>query len=470
MTDTAVQYSTVSEFLFDIEQQMDLPSWHIDGVAVWDYIRAPLHRTIFRKVTQSDKSNDNNEEGIQTYLKGGYLWGRNILFRNPLFSDCTVLSYGSARRKQMDDGYWWDLQFDPVYEATDFDYLHVEKPFRNGHSTPPKTSNLKYIDFIQYSGVICEKLGLVNTSFSKADHERVIEVETRIEDVFDVTVDVESFAKRKVTKARVRKPLFDLLLRRTDPDVALMSVSYGKESFVAACKDQNVPVAELQHGAIDPYHPGYSFPGESTKSLFPDYLFVWGEFWKENIEFPVPDENVIATGYPYLAQQAKQYKSVKPRDQIVIISQPKAGKELSKFAVKLAKDDQISANIVYKLHPKEYGDWEERYPWLVETAIDIIDSDSPPLYQILAESQKLVGAFSTVIYEGFNFGLKTYLLETPGTSTMEWIFDLENVHVVESTNDFTEYYDERVYIDTTGFFTDSAIEKFEQAINMITHS
>jgi hypothetical protein len=204
------------------------------------------------------------------------------------------------------------------------------------------------------------------------------------------------------------------------------------------------------------------------KSTFPDYYFAWGDFWKENIPFPIPAEQVIVTGYPYLAKEVKKYSSEEYTEQIIVISQPKAGKELSKFALKLENNDHISADVVYKLHPKEYGDWKERYPWLLESGLAIIDDDEPPLYQLLAQSQTLVGAFSTVIYEGFNFGLDTFLLDIPGIQTMEWIFDHENVHVVESIDDFVKVYQTgRHSTDTTQFFADSPVEKLEQAITEI---
>ncbi|MFC7057716.1 hypothetical protein [Halovenus salina] len=470
MATTDIQYSDVSEFLFEIETTLDLCGWEIDGLRVWDYVRAPLQRKLFAELNATGESDSSVEEGLLTYLQGGYLWGRNILLGNPFFEDCAVLSYGTGRRKKLEDGTWWDIYFDPFYTRTEFDYLHVEQHFQNGHKTPARTEDLAYNDFIHYSGTIAHKLGLFDLNYSHEDRDTIDNIKRHTKDRFGRGVEVEPLIERKIRESKARKPLYDKLLERTDPEIAMMTTSYGRESFIRACKDQGVPVAELQHGAIDPYHPGYSFPDDSTKSIFPDYLLVWGEFWKQNIEFPIPDENIIITGYPYLENQVKRYSSNEEREQIIVISQPKAGKSLSKFAIELDGDDRIKSRIIYKLHPKEYEDWDERYPWLLESDLKIIESDVPSLYQLLAQSKTLIGVSSTVIYEGFNFGLETFLLDVPGIEMMEWIFDLDNIYVVGSTDELVERRAKgNRPVNTTRFFADSPVENLRETIIEITN-
>jgi hypothetical protein len=467
MSSTKSDNKNISEFLFDLETTLDLCMWEIDNIRIWDYVRVPLHRQLFETMGLDGETQPSNED-ILTYFKGIYLWGRNIFLRNPLFGDCEILGFSTGRRKKMKDGYWWDIYFDPIYTQKEFDYLHIDQHFNNAHKKPAKTGNLMYNDFIHYSGTICRELGLFDPDFSHGDREMIAEIERHIKNHFNISMHITPLVERKIREAKTRKPLYDLLLERVDPEIALLICSYGRESFIKSCKNKGVPVAELQHGAIDPYHPGYSFQGESTKSIFPDYFFVWGEFWKENIEFPIPDENVIVTGYPYLEIQSDKYNSLDKRDQIVVISQANIGTEISRFAVQLAKDNRVSADIIYKLHPKEYDDWKDCYPWLLDADLTVVDSDNPPLYKLLAESQSLLGVYSTVIYEGLYFGLETFLLEAPGISTMEWVFDLENVSVVDSMDNFVESYQkETEQVDTTLFFADRPIEKLEHAIQRI---
>jgi hypothetical protein len=466
MSSTEIGHVDITEFLFDIEERKDLFSWTVDGVRVWDHIRFSLHRKILREAR--DQSASITHDSYRDFAKGGYLWARNFLVNNPMLGDCRVLGFGTGRRKQLEDGYWWDLYFDPLYENTDFEYLHIELPHANAHLTPAKTDNLRYIELIQYTGAICYKLGLRSATLSQRDRSLIHDIEVEIEDEFDLSVELTGLIEQKVVKLKIKKPLFDLLLHWLDPEIALLTCSYGQETFVKSCKQNGVPVVELQHGAIDPHHPGYSFPGDRSKSLFPDYLFVWGTFWKKNIEYPIPDDRVVSVGFPHQEEQANKYRSVKSQDQIVFISQPSVGEEISKFAVELAADDRITSKIVYKVHPKRYDDWQEVYPWLAAADIDIIASDSPPLYEILAKSRALVGISSTAIYEALHFGPEIYLLNVPSVAMMEWLSHLSHVRIIDSMDDLVENDSvDTTEVDTQLFFTDNAIERMKEGIERI---
>jgi hypothetical protein len=459
----------ISEFLFNLEGEMELFSWTVDGVPVWEYIRVPIHRRILEQTNEEAHSGSHVSGGYREFTKAGYLCARNLFVKNPLLDDSRIMSYGTGRRRKMEDGLWWNRFFDPLYDSTDLDYLHVETPYAHGHPTPAKTEKLRYADFIQYSGPIAYRLGLFEPTLSADDKRTISSIENEISTQFDVSVDVESLLKPRVAKDKARRPLFDLLLRRVDPDVVLLTVSYSKETFVKSCKEHNIPVVEFQHGGFGSKHPGYVFPGDRTKTTFPDYLFVFGDLWKENIDFAIPEENVFAVGFPHLERQVRRYESCETRDQIVFISQRTIGPELSRFATELADDDRISSDIIYKLHPKEYDIWAETYPWLQSADVEVVDEDTPPLYRILSQSHTLVGVYSTVIYEGFNFGLDTYLFDTPGIAQMEWIMDLENVTVVESPDEFVELYRGETFdIDTTQFFADNPIQRIREALAEIT--
>lgn len=466
MSSPEVGHVDITEFLFDVEERNDLFSWTVDGVRVWDHIRFPLHRKILREAR--DQSASITHDSYRDFAKGGYLWGRNLLVKNPLLGDCRVLGLGTGRRKRLQDGYWWDLYFDPLYENTDFEYLHIELPHNNGHLRPAKTDTLRYIELIQYTGAICYKLGLRSATLSERDFSLIRDIEDAIEAEFGLSVELAELIEQKVIKSKAKKPLFDLLLRRLDPEIVLLTCSYGQETFIKSCKQNGVPVVELQHGAIDPHHPGYSFPGDRSKSLFPDYLFVWGEFWRENIEYPIPADRVFAVGFPHQEEQANKYRSLESQDQIVFISQPSVGEEISKFAVDLAADDRLSAKIVYKVHPKRYDDWQEVYPWLAASDIAVIASDSPPLYEILAESRALVGISSTAIYEALHFGPEIYLLNVPSVAMMEWLSHLSHVQIIDSTDDLVENYSgDTTDVDTQPFFAENAIERMEEKIQHI---
>jgi hypothetical protein len=218
----------------------------------------------------------------------------------------------------------------------------------------------------------------------------------------------------------------------------LVVVSYGKEPFVMACKQLGIPVVELQHGVIYPEHLAYSYPGDRIKKSFPDYLLVWGEFWREHTEFPIPDERVIPVGYPYLDQRVERYAGVESEDRLLFISQGTIGEQLSKFALAVDEHPDIDHDIVYKLHPGEYDRWREEYPWLTEANFEVVDDSERDLYRLFAESSVQVGAGSTAVYEGLCFDLETYVYDCPGTHVLQPLVEDGSAEIVSSTDTLVE--------------------------------
>ena len=97
-------------------------------------------------------------------------------------------------------------------------------------------------------------------------------------------------------------------------------------------------------------------------------------------------------------------------------------------------------NIIYKLHPGEYDTWKQNYPELVNDLdnFKVIDNSETPLYQLFAQSNYQVGAFSTAIYEGLMFNCKTFILDVPG---VEYLSDLIKKGYVCQVNDISDLMD-----------------------------
>jgi hypothetical protein len=362
---------------------------------------------------------------------------------------------------------WWDLYCDPLYDVADIDYLHIENPHLMNHYTPAKTERIRYIDFIRFSGAIKRKIGLSDIVISGSVREQLQRVNEAIEAEFGVTVDIIDQAETKLSIRDSIHDLYKLFLQQVNPNVAIVVVSYFRHTFLEACSDLNIPTVELQHGTPDANHFGYSFHGSRMKEVFPDYFFSWGEFWNDQIEFPIPDKNVISVGYPYLEQRVEQYANVESNDQILFLSQGTIGEQLSKFAVKVAEDPEIEYNIVYKLHPGEYDRWQDIYPWLNDSPVTVVDKSEPPLYRLFAESAAQVGVYSTAIYEGLCFGLETYLYDCPDVEKMGVILDEGAATLVSETEELSSIGEGSAGFDRRKFFTPNATDNIVAALSQI---
>lgn len=422
------------EFL-KFEKDHSLFEIRIDNIPIWERIRFGTYRDIAQQ-SGVGQAHTSINLGIKSHLIGVKLWLRNLFHRNPfLAKPSDVMFVGHPRRKQEPDGYWWDLYCDPIHEECSLDSIHFEKTNKLEHQTPAKTERLRYLELIEFGGTIQRKLGLRDITLNNAQKKRLEEIEHAISEKFNAEITLTNKVTRNLRSRRCRLWLYEYLLERVDPEVAVIIVGYGKETFIEACKSKGVSVVELQHGVIYPGHLGYSYPDERTKEMFPDYLLTWGEFWAESVEFPIPDSRVIPVGYPYLEQTVDQYKETPSKEQILFISQGTIGEQLSKFALEVDQHPDIEQEVVYKLHPGEYDRWRDEYPWLVDADFEVVDSSSPPLYQLFAESSAQIGVGSTAVYEGLCFDLETYVFDCSGSQILDPLVESGDAVVVSSVTE-----------------------------------
>lgn len=453
-------FKTLFQDFVEFEAEHDLLGRTVDDVHFWERIRFSIHQRLVDEL-HDDGPNDAAGDEFGDYLAGGRLFLENLVSRNPFVAPSgEFLFYSTGRRKQLDDGLWWDIYVDPIVESVDETYVFLERPYDVSHLTPAKTENRRYTDSIVYASTICEKLGIVDISFSPDEASLLEDITEEIARQFDVSVPVRELVERDLTMRLVQLPLFRRVIRRIDPELAFLVTSYnGRETFVEACRLEDVPVVELQHGVITKYHLGYSYPN-AVKRAFPDYFFAFGEFWKDTVDLPLPDENVFSVGYPFLEREARRYDDVESTDKIVFISQKVVGPELSRFAVTLAESEEGDTRIVYKLHPKEYDTWEKEYPWLQTADIDVV-TDSPALYRIFAESTAQIGVYSTALFEGLYFGLDTYVVDLPGHEYMDPLIEAGCAHRITYPGDYLSAAGTDIEtFDKEYFFETEPIENF----------
>jgi hypothetical protein len=356
---------------------------------------------------------------------------------------------------------------DPLVESTDRDTVFFERPYKISHQRPTKTPQVRYTDLVQYAGNFAHKTGLSSISLSGEEESILSETNEKIRSRFGVDIPLREMVKEDLALRKVRLKLYNKIIKRTEPQMAFLTVSYnGRETFVEACQSQGVPVVELQHGVINKYHMGYSYPHEQ-KNVFPDYFFSFGDFWSERVDLPLPEENIFAVGYPYLEKESQKYLGAESKEAVVIISQASVGERLSRFAKRLAK--RVDERVIYKLHPNEQESWKERYPWLRDSDVSVV-KDDPPLYQLLSETKHQIGVNSTALYEGIYFGLDTFIIEAPGSEYMDYLINNDYATAVTSVDEYLSKQEDetRTQVDVQFFFEEEPIKNFNRIVEELT--
>lgn len=453
-----------------VESDLGLYQWDIDGVYSWNRIREDVLRHCLDSYSY-ESWDEVVESNYREYV--GALWkmGKNVVHGNPyLGCEAEIVLWGQDRRQRGPDGLWWDIHCDPIIDALNRECLYLEFTHDNDYPGEPKTDSIKRLDSIIYLAEAVRILGISSVTLPSDDLEFIQETEDHFSECFGIDIDLERRIKEDLRMRTVQLPLFRTLLQKIDPELALLvSINKVRKTFIEACKSLSIPVVELQHGIIDGYHLRYSYPWNQTpETVTPDYFFAYGEFVNDISEFKLKDR-IHVVGYPYLELQAETYWGNNPKDQILFISQDTVGKTLSKLAEKLDDHTAFDHEIVYKLHPKEYDDWQVRYPELADSSITVI-AEETSLYQLFSESDFQIGVNSTALYEGLYFGVKTllydhsavpvsrYLKEQPGIWRVASVQNVVDIVVREaSTPDFDSEY----------FFAHDSLSKAENKINNI---
>ncbi|MHA2424850.1 MAG: hypothetical protein ACXAEF_08685 [Candidatus Thorarchaeota archaeon] len=422
----------------ELEDKLNLFDLSIQDVLFWERIRFQVYAAVGRRELGKSKAEPGVKSGrsrLKRLLLSIFKLSKNALF--PPKSD--VLMVCSARRLLEKDGLYWDIYTDPIIEAINPTPLAIETHFENRHYSPAKTEKLRFLDYIEFLSYVKRRLGFVKISLASEEVDILKQIEQEIENKYSFQLDMVTLTKRILEERKARLPSYRKMLKRARPKIVIFAQSYGWEDLIEASKSLGIPTAELQHGIIGPYQPGYSFAGKRKKDTFTDYLFSWGDYWNEVAPLPIPPENVITVGFPYINMKKESYSDISKKKQILFISQYTIGERLSRFAAELSEIPELDYDIVYKLHPQELSLWRESYPWLAESRVKVIDQPAAVLHELFAESSISVGVYSTAVYEGLAFGLRTFLVDSPGIELMSPLLESEHVNKVSTPNEMMEY-------------------------------
>lgn len=461
---------TVFSELLDLEIEYELFDLRVDGVRVWERIRLRTFRQVLYECDIINTAHDKTARTPRTYLQALATLVRSGIQSNPLLADQhEFFFFGHPRRKIEDDGHWWDLYCDPIYDEVDLDYVHMSANDKLNRHSPRKTANYRNLDFVQLLAYALREGKSLAPVIPPAVHQTLQGFSSELDDRLGVDIDIEQIVTENLARRTSLKPFYDRMLRRVAPAVAVMVVSYGNETFIESCHDRGIPVVELQHGVVNRYHLGYSYPGKREKEVFPDYFFSWGEAWNRMVELPLSPDSIIPVGYPYLEQRVSDLQDIASEEIAMFISQGTIGEELSRLAVEFAEQNP-ELEVVYKLHPGEYDRWDTAYPWLTDAPLEVLDSNEPSLYELFARANYQVGVYSTALYEGLVFGNETYIADLFGADRMEGLLEEGDATLVSTASELTaaiESDTDSSKFDATDYFEPDATGKIDAQLRQI---
>lgn len=464
------ELADVAEAIMDLEVEMDLFDLRVHGIPVWERLRWKVTRRIWEA-----KGVGGNQAPSRT---------QNFLFRkghkalyalktsvtsNPFFTDrCQILFNSRPRRILRPDGLWENPLYDPFLKEFNRPYAILEHAYNTRHQHPKLTPHrhLKSADPIMFLSFLRRQWIKRTMSLPEPEMGRLREAFNQLRTALNFTDDLMCLVHHELSHRLAIRPLWRTLLEQVEPELVVLT--QPRPTLVEACSSVGIYTVELQHGTITPFDLGYSYPGNRDNTAAADHLFVWGDYWKDSVEYPLSDQRVHTVGFPYFDQQVKELEEPVREDRVTFISQTGLGKTLSRIALETAHRMEAE-EIVYKLHPSEIDTWRYQFPWLVESPVQVV-GDEASLYRLLAESKVQVGVCSTVLYEGLALGTRTLLVDLPGVKYVEDLVRWNVVQKVSTLDELTESLHDR---DSSGalerdiFFKSDAVENTVESLESI---
>lgn len=298
------------------------------------------------------------------------------------------------------------------------------------------------------------------TSRENAEN-RWTEIVTAFEAEFGI--QLEKFAK--YPKYLVRRTLIDQLgfgelFRDLGAKELYIVNAYSEPSLVLAGKRAGLTVTEIQHGFISHFHPAYSYPlvgklgGMFKKPQAVDSvanrIAVWGSYWgsaASGVQLPLGTEPVV-TGptKPFRDYRAKALAENRiVAGQVLFTSQGAIGGELFKAAVETARQ-LPEYKLIYRLHPNEaLADYEELGRALEADygnplpANFALSHRDPIFLDLVSQSEYLIGAFSTTLFEGLALGCKVLVLPLSGYENVLPAIAAGDLTLISNLDSLPEY-------------------------------
>lgn len=464
----------MDEFIH-FEKERHLFSRRINNVPIWALIRFRVFTKTRDRFFPQKVSNVNNSVTGGAFLSRIKGFFKFLFYKNPLIfmPKTDVLCFNHSRRKiNAKSKSFEDIYFDPWLPSLKERYVVIQRLYNKNKLFRAKTKNLFYLDAVEFLRNLLSYFFLTNVA--KKENEGVSELVNIIHKTWGV--DPQYLSKEIIETLAYYKfmfPVLSFLIKKASPKKIIVVGSYSQQTTIVThiARKEQIPVIEVQHGTVGRYHIGYNYSNNEEVETFPTHFFAWGKHWVKHARLPLHKNNMKIVGFPYV-DAFKPTSRPKESQIITVISQK--NDRIAKFAEQLA-NKLPDFRIFFKAHPAEYRDAAVKYSYLSNIPnIEVVSDDHTHLYDLLAESDFVLGVSSTVLIEALAFNNIIIILKEPTWEYFEDLIDNLQVYSISNIDEALKLVRQCGNNNSSNkamnnFFETNAQEKFLHALNGIKH-
>lgn len=425
--------------IWELETRLDLLNLDVAGVKIWQHRRMWVYYQLAEKCGFYHPPHDTKSSKHSNIDKLISLT-KSLTLNNPFISSrtCDIAVFDHPRYVDV-NGTITDIYSHYLLEELDQNkenFCVFEKPYQEVHA--------KNHNFPKFHLDINEKLAkylflITPLSISKKTLENLDNLEEEVFKIFSVKLNLKEHFIKESKRFKIQTKLYEILLNRYKVKKVYLVVSYGYGHLISACRKLDIPVYELQHGVINTYHLGYSFPNSENKDCleyFPNYLLSWGNNWPSTEHLPISPKNVIEYGFKHFENKQADYRHIiKQPNLVTIISQGVLANSLAK-EIREHMNLLKHCEIIYKIHPGEASRYQgyEDLIYLEKNHPNFTIETQGDLYKLLAQSSSVIGVFSTALYEAMAFDCRVYICKLDGWEYMEELLETKKIDLFTDFN------------------------------------
>lgn len=447
-----------------------------NGIRYWKYARyimiELLRFKLFGKIVPRWFNPENKP--VNHKYQYNYQKYTDAFFHNvKLSSHKDILLFSFPRRVKCDNKYVSPVT-DEICVSLKRSTCVVETPYDGGYYRPSSIRGIKYFD--PWAHIEDEKE--TYTPINRRQLRK--EILCSFEKEFDIHFTAEEkkgllfnlnycIMFRDDLMARYKK-----IISKVTPKVVLYTMANVSEWIILTetLKELGIPSVELLHGYVDDINIVYNYAEVGLNDVLPDYIFVFSQIQKDIIKWGIPKKNIRVVGWPWLEKKKNEVSAYvdkqKRKKTILFISC--GSPVMAKYIKILAKElDKSKFEIIFKLHPTEYGAWKEQYPDMPDN-IQVIDNNEHDIYFYFSKSDIVAGIVSTALYEAAIFPVPIYILAEDMHERMNILLKSERAVLVHDETELLSCIlngSEKKYKTDVSFFAEHAIENINYEIEKI---
>ena len=418
MNSNTIYIKKITDSLIELEKNHNLLEWKIENIFAWQASRIKIY-TLLLDIFKPNYEFTNKESLLKNLTLKICRVIKNSIFKNPFldFKKSEVLVFESDRKYLVDNNY---IDIYTKYFCEDLKNRNIiyKKYGTSSIDYDLKIPNkgTKQLDFIYTLSKIISNF--VNVSFIKSDIKKIKEVEHSIEFLLGLRINLIQILRKEIVRFKSEYQLYRLLFRIKKAQSIYLINSSNKAALIKAAKDIGIIVNELQHGLIAKEGLIAHYPHVKADSLayFPNKFFVWKNLNMISCKLPLSDKNIVKFKNKHLQYMLKKNsKFIRNKYQILVASQPYNSDEIFNFIINNL-EEMRNWRFIYKIHPTENIDnflKNPKYNSSIHKNLTFV-ANEVSIYNLFAESEYIIGVYTTALFEAAYFGCKIILLNLPG--------------------------------------------------------